>query len=168
MHKTPTIKSQFVFNGIVYPIEWYEDESFDHLPRELVKQIYAIAFDGHEAILVEYVDAKVNLPGGTIEAGESYHEALVREMREETNTEVISWAPLGYQRVFLQDKSYRYELRVVAAVASQGDFIEDIGGAVTGNKRVKPCHINSHIKYGEVGDRLVTLALAKVKGLYNK
>lgn len=53
------------------------------------------------------------LPGGVVEAGEMLHEALVRELREETALAVAPVALAGHREVILRDAEGRVERHFV-------------------------------------------------------
>ena len=49
------------------------------------------------------------LPGGVVETGETLHEALVREIREETSMAIEPVALAGHREVIVRDASGRVE-----------------------------------------------------------
>ena len=53
------------------------------------------------------------LPGGGVEAGESLHEAVVREVREETGLEVEPLGLAGYREVIARDADRKVERHFV-------------------------------------------------------
>lgn len=98
-----------------------------------------------------------NLPGGGVEPGENLEQTITREALEEVNMKVISWQPLGYQKLTRPwDNTPTYQFRVYAKLEKNGEFTNDPGGSVIGHKLVDLDNINKFINYGKVGDRLIS------------
>jgi ADP-ribose pyrophosphatase YjhB (NUDIX family) len=76
----------------------------------------AIIRDG-QVLLVRRARAPANglfsLPGGVVEAGETLHEALMREIREETSITIEPVALAGFRETVTRDENNRVERHFV-------------------------------------------------------
>lgn len=156
----PDIKSSFTYEGVNYGVEWYTVISKKDIPNLGWKQIYAVGdLDGLVPLVTNSKrQLKYNLPGGSVEPGESLEETLKRELVEECNMEVISWEPLGYQVVTEPDGTKVPQFRAYAKLRKIGEFVKDPGGHVIGNTPFPLDQVNEKIDYGDVGERLIELA----------
>ncbi len=142
-------------------LEYSDAESFGNLPKELCRQVYAVCFVGDEMV-VGYGGNKKSwgLIGGTIEPGETFEQTLHREIIEEANMDVISFAPVGYQKVVdSRDGSFFYQLRYVCKAVPRGPFISDPAGGITEIKLIDPRQYKKYFDWGKIGQRIIDRAL---------
>ncbi|HEV2107242.1 MAG TPA: NUDIX domain-containing protein [Thermomicrobiales bacterium] len=59
-----------------------------------------VPFVGDQVLVVQLDNGQVEMPGGTLEPGEHYEEAIARELVEEAGAEPRSFSPIGYWRCF--------------------------------------------------------------------
>ena len=122
-------------DGNKYLFEYYEADSFEDLLEYEITQCCAVAFHGDKFIVVNNINhpGSYTLVGGTNEEGERPEETLIREIKEESNMKVLSFKPIGYQRVTdLSGKlKPHYQLRYFAIVEPYGPFVADPAGDVT-------------------------------------
>lgn len=150
----PDLISEFEYEGKVI-VEWFDVFDKNQIPDFEWKQVYIIGNFDKKVPVVMYSEKGDNLPGGKLESGETLGDALAREVEEELNMEVLSWQPLGYQRLTRPwDDTPTYQFRAYADLKKIGEFESDPGGGVIGHKLVNLDEVNDHIQYGEVGDRL--------------
>lgn len=136
----------------------YEDaDSFDHLLSKKVTQAYGVCFVGEKMVIVHSHDHWI-LPGGGIEEGETYEDCLKREVQEESNMRVISFAPIGYQEVHYDGKIFN-QLRFACTVEPYGDFVSDPDGDITEIKLINPKDYKQYFDWGEIGDRIIERAI---------
>lgn len=161
------IKSQFEYAGKTAYVTYRDADSFDNLKSKNVTQVYAICFWKNEIVLVHNKNSdSLSLPGGGSEKDETFEDCLKREIKEETNMKVLSFAPIGYQEVTDNESPAVYQLRYTCAVEPYGDFVSDPDGDVDGIKTIDPKGFKEHIKWGEVGDRIFERAL-ELKNIYD-
>nr|WP_144929284.1 NUDIX domain-containing protein [Paenibacillus bovis] len=77
---------------------------------ELITCSFVLAFDNNQLLLTNLKDRGWDIPGGHIEPGEDPHEAMKREVYEETFALIDSPEFLGYELIRLHKKpeNYRY------------------------------------------------------------
>jgi 8-oxo-dGTP diphosphatase len=138
----------------------YRDINFgSELEGRKVSVVHAYCFV-KDAFLIVYAAGKGywTPPGGTVEAGESLEEAVMREVHEETNMKVIKQALLGYQDVFLPNE-IETQARSVCIVEPYGNFISDPDGDITEIKPINPAEYKKYFDWGIIGDHLMKRAL---------
>lgn len=64
-------------------------------PDALISNINIVPYIGDQWVVVRLRDGHYETPGGTLEAGEHYLDALRRELMEEAGAEMVSFTPLG-------------------------------------------------------------------------
>jgi 8-oxo-dGTP pyrophosphatase MutT (NUDIX family) len=164
------ITSQFQHDATV-TFEYHDADSFEDLDKRFCKQSYGICFcDGKLVIVFGFFGGKERewgFTGGRIEKGETFEETLKREVKEESNMEVLSFLPIGYQKVTKAgDKNFKYDLRYVCNVKPYGPFIADhAGGVITEVKLIDPADYKKYVNWGKIGDRLMERALELLPNL---
>ncbi|HXH04831.1 MAG TPA: NUDIX domain-containing protein [Candidatus Nitrosotenuis sp.] len=158
----PHLIDSFVADGKTIRVEWFDVARIEDLPSVEWQQVYAIgSLDGRVPVVI-YADENANLPGGKTEQGENIEETIRRELIEEINCRILSWHPIGYQKLAEPGVIESiYQLRVYAKLEKIGDFVSDPGGTVIGYKLVNFNDLNNEINYGKVGERIMELVAAK-------
>lgn len=91
MDNVPTLKK---------PIQWGAVSSQFSLGQvydeALVSNVSMIPFIGSKCVVMQLEDGRWELPGGTLEPGESYLEGLKREMLEELGAEIGHFEVFGH------------------------------------------------------------------------
>lgn len=154
----PVLTTSFIYKGNMILVDWFEllNSPLPDLPWQ---QVHIVGdLDGKVPVVHYQADDQDSLPGGKTEPGESVDQTVCREIAEELNCTVLSWQPLGYQRLTEHDGHIIHQLRLYALLEKKGEFTHDPGGSVIGYSLVDIDNLNSYIKYGKVGARLEQLA----------
>ena len=148
------------YSGVPYTFEYEDADSFDQLPYDKCRQVYAVCFVDNKMLIVLHEQKNHwGLIGGTIEEGETFEETLKREIQEESNMEMLWCKPVGHQKVVdSRDGSFIYQLRYVATAKPYGPFESDPANAVTEIKLIYPTNYKEYFDWGEIGDRIIELA----------
>ena len=142
----------------------YRDaDALTDLPNRAVQAVHAYCFCAGKLVVV-YAEKKGywGPPGGAVEPGEGVEAAVVREVLEETNREVVSQRLIGYQEIFEPQGSI-IQTRSVCIVRPKGEFAADPDGDVTEIKLIPPEEYKNYFDWGDVGDRQMQRALMLVK-----
>lgn len=156
-------------SGVKYIFEYFDADSFDNLEYELCKQTYAACFyEGKMVIVYQNSKNTWGLVGGSVEKGETFEQTLKREIKEESNMEVLNYLPIGYQKVTdTRDGSHIYQLRYVCLARPYGPFISDPAGIITKINLIEPKKVKSFFDWGAIGDRIIERAIELLPLLKN-
>ena len=156
----PDLRTSFNYDSQNIVADWYTVTDKSQIPDLPWQQVYAIGnLDGQVPLITSLTcEKEFNLPGRRTEPGETIEQTIAREMIEECNMRVIEWQPLGYQHLTEPDGKQIFQFRVYAKLEKIGEFVNDPGCGVIKNTMVNLSQVNSLIKYGEIGERMVKLA----------
>lgn len=143
-------------DGTEYIFEYSDTDSFDHLDPNMCTQTYGVCFyNGKMVIVLNGKAGTWGLVGGTIEPGETFEQTLRREVQEESNMEILSYQPVGYQKVInTQTGKEIYQLRYACIVRPYGPFVSD-PGSVTEMKLIHPAEYKQYFDWKQIGDRII-------------
>jgi len=146
-------------SGQTLDIVYQEGDPLLDLEGKILQAVHAFCFCEGKMVVV-YSDEKGYWapPGGGIELGETYEQAIVREVLEETNMKVISQKLIGFQDIYEPTRTVR-QIRSFCIVEQNGAFVTDTDGDVTEVKLIDPQDCKKYFDWGEVGDRILAKAL---------
>ena len=150
-------------SGQVLDVIYRESDPLKDLDGKVLSGAHAYCFYGDKMVIV-YSEIKGywTPPGGGIELGEIYEQAVIREVREETNMKVLLQELIGFQDIYEPDQIVR-QTRSFCIVEPIGDFTADPDGDVTKIKLIDPRDYKKYFDWGEIGERIMERAL-ELKG----
>ncbi len=101
-------------------------------------------------------------PGGGVEIGESVRQAIEREIKEETNMQIIKCELLGVQENFWS-RGVEAQARFVCSVKPFGKFVSDPGGDIDKIELIDPTESKKYFDWGHIGEYVLERALFKLK-----
>ncbi len=150
------IKSSLINRaGQKLDVVYREGDPLEGLEGKVLQGVHAFCFCGGKMVVVKHAKSGWMPPGGAIEPGESYEEAVIREVREETSMKVLRQELIGYQDMYEPERIIR-QTRSFCLVEPYGDFSRDPDGEVTEIKFIDPKDIKQYFDWGEIGERICT------------
>jgi ADP-ribose pyrophosphatase YjhB (NUDIX family) len=151
--------SQGEYNGDVFHAHYVEDDPTHNLIGDnFLQAIHTICFYEDKMVIV-FEGKNWGPPGGSIEPKETYQEAVVREVQEESNMRVLHQEYIGY--VDVTDKAGKTirQVRSFCITEPHGDFISDPDKDITEIKLIDPKDYKQYFDWGVIGDRIMERAL---------
>ncbi len=143
-------------------IALYEEvDDFSHLPQEKIKSICSYLYFNGKFVIVKN-EGSWQPVAGHVEPGESIVEALIREVKEESNMKVLEYFPLGYLYSYGEDY---YQARYLAIVEPYGDFVSDPDGDVTEIKFIDPNDTEKYIDWKDTANLMTKKSLSIIEKL---
>lgn len=152
--------------GVIMNALFESVEDLSQLDGKSVHGVHGFCFCGGKLVLV-YSDKKGrwSLPGGGVEEGESFEEALIREIKEETNMRILHQKLIGFQEVFEPSKIVR-QTRSFCIVEPYGPFLGDPdNGEITKIKLIDPKEFKKYVNWGVIGDWIMERSLSLLKNI---
>jgi 8-oxo-dGTP diphosphatase len=147
-------------SGQILDVIYHEDaDPLKKLDGKILQSAQGYCFCGDKLVIVYAKNKNFWMPpGGGIEAGETFEQAIVREVKEETNMKVLHQEFIGYQDVYEPNRTVR-QTRSFCIVEPYGDFFSDPDGDITEIKLIDPIDRKQYFDWGKIGDRLMERAL---------
>ena len=147
------------------PYTYRDLDSLEEIKDLKIDGVHAYCFYEGKLVLVYAKEKGTWTPaGGGVESGENVEEAVIREVKEETNMKVLKQKIIGYQEVFELDRVH-VQTRSVCIVEPYGPFVSDPDGDITEIKLIDPADYKKYFDWGEVGDYIMARALELLKEL---
>ncbi len=146
-------------SGQVLDVVYNDINSEVDLGEKKIQGVHAYCFCGDKLVLV-YSDDKGywTPPGGGVEEGEAVRTAVQREVKEETNMNVLKQRFIGCQDI-IEPKGVVSQTRSVCIVEPYGPFVSDPDGEVTKIELIDPKDYKKYFDWGEIGDHIMQRAL---------
>ena len=145
-------------SGQVLDVVYCERNPLENLEGKILQGVHAFCFYKNKMVLVCHSKSGWMPPGGGIESGETYEEAVTREVMEETNMQVLHQELIGFQDIYEPDRIVR-QTRSFCTVEPIGNFAADPDGDVTKIELIDPRDYKKYFDWGEIGERIMRRAI---------
>ncbi len=143
-----------------FTVTYRDFDTIEELGDRKVSGVHAYCFYDNKLVIV-YAKKKDmwTPPGGGVDGNETPLEAVIREVKEETNMRVIKHAFIGYQDIN-EPGNFITQTRSVCIVEPYGDFAADPDdGEITEIKLIDPNDYKKYFDWKEIGDHVMKRAL---------
>lgn len=149
-------------SGQVLDVIYKEGNPLEDLEGKILQAVHGLCFYKNKLVVV-YAEGKGywTFPGGGIEPGETYEEAVTREVLEESNMKVLHQELIGYQDIYEPERIVR-QTRSFCIVEPNGDFTPNPDEEITEIKLIDPKDIKQYFDWGKIGERIMERALEKL------
>lgn len=138
-------------------------DPYEDMEGKMFTGVHAFCFCGDKLVVVYHQDKKYwTPPGGGIEKGETYEQAVVREVKEETNMKVSHQELIGYQDIYEPGRTIR-QTRSYCIVEPYGDFVSDPDGDISEIKLIDPKDYKQYFDWLKIGDHIMERAVEMLK-----
>ena len=145
--------------GQVLEVAYHDMEQESDLGDRKVQGVHAYCFCKDKLVVVYAANKGYwTPPGGGVEKSEDIRTAVRREVKEETNMNVIRQRFIGFQDI-KEPQGIVTQTRSVCIVEPYGPFVTDPDGDITEIKLIDPKDYKQYFDWGEIGDRLMDRAL---------
>ncbi len=157
------IHSSKIWKGKDTKLIYRDIDHVDELEERICMGVRAYCFY-NDKLIVTYSERKDmwEPAGGNVEIGESVTSAMIREVKEETNMNVVRYAPIGYEDIFAEEGVVTL-MRFVCIGEPYGEFITDPDeGEITKIELIDPEESKTYFDWKDIGDHMMKRAL-KIK-----
>lgn len=158
------MKHKTLWQNQEYEMEWFNETDFSKLKN--ITQVYGFLFTKDNKLCIVNPKRSWRLPGGGIEKGETWKQALIREADEEADIEIKedSLTPIGYIKVIPLskncEKGEHYLLRITGKITKINEQTEDIAeGLINDREFIEPEKFLEYCYWGEIGKIQISEAL---------
>jgi len=157
-----TVEQTVFLDGKNVTFIWMNGEKLENYSP--IRQCYGIIINEKSEILIGRGKGSSHwtIPGGTPEEGETYLEALKRELIEEVDVEVIEAKVLGVQKAFEvgRESDAIYQARYIVTKFNLLPQTPDTDGGSQWERKFVPSEeITNYVKWGETGKAMFENAI---------
>lgn len=145
------------FNEVINTT-YFEGDPLENLEGVLLGGVRGYCFYKDKFVLVNSNNDHWGPPGGGMEKGENFDQALRREVLEESNMKILNYEMIGYQDFYTPRYVSRQTL-FYCEVEPVGDFDSDPDGDITEIKLIDPKDYKQYFDWGEIGDYVMKRAV---------
>lgn len=147
-------------SGQILDVAYKDVDSELDFGDKKINSVHAYCFCGDKLVVV-YSDKKGywTPPGGGVEIGETARDAVIREVKEETNMKVLKQRFVGFQEISEPERIVN-QTRSVCIVEPYGPFVEDPDDReITKIELIDPKDYKRYFDWGKVGDHIMERVL---------